>query len=45
MYEDLIQEFLDQKSFAVVGSFRNETKYAYKINHFLSNVTHERGEE
>ena len=29
--ENLIKEFLDQKSFAVVGSFRNESKYAYKI--------------
>ena len=31
MYEDLIGEFLAQKRFAVVGSFRNESKYAYKI--------------
>ena len=31
MYEDLIGEFLAQKSFGVVGSFRNESKYAYKI--------------
>ncbi len=29
--EDLIRGFLAQKSFAVVGSFRNETKYAYRI--------------
>lgn len=29
--EDLIKEFLLQKNFAVVGSFRNESKYAYKI--------------
>lgn len=29
--ENLIEEFLKQKSFAVVGSFRNESKYAYKI--------------
>ena len=29
--EYLIKEFLSQKSFAVVGSFRNESKYAYKI--------------
>ncbi len=28
---NLIQEFLSQKKFAIVGSFRNETKYAYKI--------------
>jgi uncharacterized protein len=27
----LIKDFLDQKVFAVVGSFRNESKYAYKI--------------
>ena len=26
-----IEEFLAQKNFAVVGSFRNEEKYAYKI--------------
>lgn len=29
--ENLIKDFLEQKKFAVVGSFRNETKYAYKI--------------
>ncbi len=29
--EKLVQEFLAQKSFAVCGSFRDETKYAYKI--------------
>ncbi len=29
--EKLIKSFLEQKTFAVVGSFRNETKYAYKI--------------
>jgi uncharacterized protein len=29
--KDLIKDFLQQKSFAVVGSFRNESKYAYKI--------------
>ncbi|MBN1797682.1 MAG: CoA-binding protein [Spirochaetales bacterium] len=29
--EDLIREFLAQKSFAVAGSFRDNTKYAYKI--------------
>jgi uncharacterized protein len=27
----LIKGFLDQKTFAVCGSFRNESKYAYKI--------------
>ena len=31
MDPQLIREFLNQKTFAVVGSFRNETKYAYKI--------------
>jgi predicted CoA-binding protein len=29
--EDLVKDFLKQRRFAVVGSFRNETKYAYKI--------------
>jgi len=29
--QDLIKEFLDQKSFVVAGSFSNESKYAYKI--------------
>lgn len=29
--ESLVKEFLAQKNFAVVGSFRSETKYAYKI--------------
>ena len=29
--ENLVKEFLKQKRFAVVGSFRNESKYAYKI--------------
>ena len=29
--ENLVEDFLKQKRFAVVGSFRNETKYAYKI--------------
>ncbi len=29
--ELLVREFLSQKKFAVVGSFRNEEKYAYKI--------------
>jgi uncharacterized protein len=27
----LIKDFLSQKAFAVCGSFRNESKYAYKI--------------
>ena len=29
--KSIIDDFLSQKSFAVVGSFCNETKYAYKI--------------
>ncbi|OIO75099.1 MAG: hypothetical protein AUJ85_04115 [Elusimicrobia bacterium CG1_02_37_114] len=29
--QDLIKEFLNQRNFAVVGSFRDESKYAYKI--------------
>jgi len=29
--ENLVKDFLSQQKFAVVGSFRNETKYAYKI--------------
>ncbi|MBL7156580.1 MAG: CoA-binding protein [Candidatus Omnitrophica bacterium] len=29
--ESLIKDFLKQKRFAIVGSFRNEAKYAYKI--------------
>lgn len=29
--ENLVRDFLAHKSFAVAGSFRNETKYAYKI--------------
>ena len=29
--EYLIKDFLSQKSFAVAGSFRNETKFAYRI--------------
>ncbi|MFH2068328.1 MAG: CoA-binding protein [Candidatus Omnitrophota bacterium] len=29
--ENLVEDFLKQKRFAVVGSFRNKTKYAYKI--------------
>jgi predicted CoA-binding protein len=33
--ENLIQEFLSQKTFAVVGSFRHETKYAYRIVKYL----------
>jgi len=29
--ENLIKDFLEQKKFAVIGSFRNESKYAYRI--------------
>ncbi len=29
--ENLVNDFLSQQKFAVVGSFRNEDKYAYKI--------------
>ncbi len=29
--ESLVKDFLRKKSFAVIGSFRNETKYAFKI--------------
>lgn len=29
--KNLVKDFLRQKKFAVAGSFRNETKYAYKI--------------
>jgi len=33
----LIDEFMAQKSFAVVGSFKNEAKYGYKILKDLKN--------
>ena len=39
--EELIKDFLKQKSFAVVGSFRNETKYAYQILNILKNKGYE----
>lgn len=29
--QDLINDFLEQRRFAVIGSFRNEAKYAYRI--------------
>ena len=29
--QNLVKDFLKQKSFAVAGSFRNESKYAYRI--------------
>ena len=35
--ENLIKDFLKQKRFAVIGSFRNETKIAYKILVYLIN--------
>jgi uncharacterized protein len=34
--ESLVRDFLSQKRFAVVGSFRNKTKYAYQIVKDLS---------
>jgi hypothetical protein len=39
--ENLVKDFLKQKRFAIVGSFKNETKFAYKI---LINLT-EKGYE
>jgi predicted CoA-binding protein len=35
--QELIKDFLSQKRFAVVGSFRNESKYAYRILLALKN--------
>ena len=29
--QDLVKNFLKQKRFAIVGSFKNESKYAYQI--------------
>ena len=29
--ENLVKDFLSQKGFAVIGSFRNESKYAFRI--------------
>lgn len=29
--QDLVKDFLKQRRFAVAGSFRNESKYAYRI--------------
>ncbi len=29
--DNLVKDFLSQKSFAIAGSFRNELKYAYRI--------------
>jgi uncharacterized protein len=35
---DLIKDFLSQKTFAVAGSFKNESKYAYQIfKHLIGN--------
>lgn len=39
--ESLVKEFLQQKNFAVVGSFRDETKYAVKILRDLKRRGHE----
>ena len=29
--QDLIKEFLEQKKYTIIGSFKNDSKYAYKI--------------
>ena len=29
--QELVKEFLSQRRFAVIGSFKNESKYAYRI--------------
>jgi hypothetical protein len=39
--EKLISDFLIQKRFVVAGSFRNESKYAYKILRILKNKGYE----
>ena len=39
--QDLIKDFLNQRRFAVVGSFRNESKYAYQILKMLKSKGHE----
>ena len=39
--EKLISDFLAQKRFVVAGSFRNESKYAYKIFKILKNKRYE----
>jgi len=39
--ENLLEEFLSQKTIAVVGSFRNESKFAYKILMHLKNKGYE----
>jgi len=39
--QDLIKEFLSQRRFAVVGSFRDESKYAYRILQTLKDKGYE----
>lgn len=39
--ERLISDFLSQKIFAVAGSFKDESKYAYQILKMLKNKGHE----
>ena len=39
--QNLIKDFLKQKRFAVIGSFRNESKYAYQILRTLKNKGYE----
>ena len=39
--QSLVKDFLEQKKFAVVGSFRHERKYAYQILKSLKNSGYE----
>jgi predicted CoA-binding protein len=39
--QELIKEFLSKKRFAVIGSFRNESKYAYRILQALKSKGYE----
>ena len=39
--QELVKDFLKQRRFAVVGSFRNESKYAYQILKTLKNREYE----
>ena len=39
--QDLIKDFLNRRHFAVVGSFRNESKYAYQILKMLKGKGYE----
>ncbi len=39
--QDLIDDFLKQKRFVVAGSFKNESKYAYRIVKTLKNKGYE----